>query len=90
MLLPSVVSPPILDLKALPSHLKYVYLGEGDTLPVIVASNLSLSHQEKLVQVLRDQKTAIGWTLADIKGMSPLHASHSLGGRSSTISRSAT
>ncbi|KAM2510329.1 hypothetical protein PS1_034826 [Malus domestica] len=35
-MLPSVVQPPSLELKPLPSHLKYVFLGEQETFPVIV------------------------------------------------------
>ncbi|CAL9001063.1 unnamed protein product [Prunus brigantina] len=37
-LVPSIVKPPKLELKPLPQHLKYVYLGEIETLPVIIAS----------------------------------------------------
>ncbi|CAN6711727.1 unnamed protein product [Malus baccata var. baccata] len=33
-LLPSIVQPPTLELKPLPCHLKYVFLGEDQTLPV--------------------------------------------------------
>ena len=40
-LLPSIMQAPTLELKALPNHLKYIYLGEEETLPVIVARNLS-------------------------------------------------
>jgi len=32
---------PFLELKALPEHLKYAYLGGKDTLPVIIASHLT-------------------------------------------------
>ncbi|CAN6721305.1 unnamed protein product [Malus baccata var. baccata] len=39
-LLPSVIQPPSLELKPLPSHLKYVFLGEQETLPVIISSSL--------------------------------------------------
>ncbi|KAM1031029.1 hypothetical protein ACFX2C_034872 [Malus domestica] len=39
-LLPSVVQPPTLELKPLPSHLKYVFLGDDETLPVIISSTL--------------------------------------------------
>ena len=35
-LLPSILQAPILDLKPLPSHLKYVCLRDGGTLPVIM------------------------------------------------------
>ncbi|CAN6706482.1 unnamed protein product [Malus baccata var. baccata] len=40
-MLPSVVQPSTLELKPLPSHLKYVFLGEDDTLPVIISSSLT-------------------------------------------------
>ena len=35
--LPSILQAPTLELKPLPGHLKYVFLGEEDTLPVIIA-----------------------------------------------------
>ncbi|KAL6270264.1 hypothetical protein ACE6H2_027175 [Prunus campanulata] len=40
-LVPSLDRAPELELKPLPSHLKYVYLGETETLPAIIASNLN-------------------------------------------------
>ena len=75
-LLPSVIQPPSLELKPLPSHLKYVFLGEQETLPVIISSSLTAQEEDKLVRVLREYKTAIGWTLADIKGISPTTCMH--------------
>ncbi|XP_071924706.1 uncharacterized protein [Coffea arabica] len=63
-LLPSVVQAPVLELKPLPKHLKYVYLGEGETLPVIISAGLSKVQEEKLLRVLREHKQAIGWTIA--------------------------
>ncbi|XP_071940137.1 uncharacterized protein [Coffea arabica] len=62
---------PMLELKPLPKHLKYAYLGEGETLPVIISASLSKIQEDKLIRVLRDHKQAIGWTIADIKGISP-------------------
>ncbi|CAL2228447.1 unnamed protein product [Prunus armeniaca] len=35
-----------------------------------------LNEEEKLVRVLQEYKTAIGWTLADIKGLSPTTCMH--------------
>ncbi|XP_062006036.1 uncharacterized protein LOC133723235 [Rosa rugosa] len=67
---PSVIQAPTLELKPLPNHLKYAFLGDNDTLPVIVSSKLTVEQEGKLVDVLRKHKTAIGWTLADIKGIS--------------------
>ena len=69
-LLPSVQAPK-LEMKSLLDHLKYVYLGENDTLPVIIAQNLTKVQEEKIIRVLREYKTAIGWTIDDIKGISP-------------------
>ncbi|CAM8994031.1 unnamed protein product [Rhodiola kirilowii] len=68
---PSVVQAPELQLKPLPEHLKYIYLGEGETLPVIIKKGLEPNQEERLAEVLRKHKTAIGWTLADIKGSEP-------------------
>ncbi|CAN6725414.1 unnamed protein product [Malus baccata var. baccata] len=75
-MLPSVVQPPTLELKPLPSHLRYVFLGEDETLPVIISSSLTAQEESKLVRVLKEYKTAIGWTLADIKGISPTTCMH--------------
>ena len=75
-LLPSIVQAPTLELKPLPEHLQYIYLGENETLPVIIAKTLTPVQQEKLIRVLRDHKTAIGWTIADIKGISPSMCMH--------------
>ncbi|XP_059431555.1 uncharacterized protein LOC132165068 [Corylus avellana] len=74
--LPSVLQAPIPDLKPLPSFLKYVFLGDEGTLPVIISNKLSAPQEEKLVQVLKEHKTAIGWTIADIKGISPSTCMH--------------
>ncbi|KAM1180337.1 hypothetical protein ACFX2G_019815 [Malus domestica] len=75
-LLPSIIQAPILDLKPLPSHLKYIFLGENETLPAIISSSLTAQEEEKLVQVLKEFKSALGWTLADIKGISPTTCMH--------------
>nr|XP_027120589.1 uncharacterized protein LOC113737579 [Coffea arabica] len=60
---------PELELKELPKHLKYAYLEDHNTLPVIIANDLTEVQQEKLLRVLRETKPAIGWMLADIKGI---------------------
>ncbi|CAL2247422.1 unnamed protein product [Prunus armeniaca] len=75
-LLPSVIQAPTLELKPLPNHLKYVFLGDKETLPVIISSSLTAVEEEKLVWVLQEYKTTIGWTLADIKGLSPTTCMH--------------
>ena len=61
-----------LELKALPTHLKYVYLGEQETFPVIIASHLNDGKEEDLKAILRKHREAIGWTMTDIMGLSPM------------------
>ena len=57
---PSLVEPPSLELKPLPSHLRYVFLGSNETLPVIIACDLNSQQEEKLMEVLKAHKRAIG------------------------------
>ncbi|XP_021775616.1 uncharacterized protein LOC110739479 [Chenopodium quinoa] len=47
-LLPSVLQAPQVELKPLPDHLKYVFLGQNDTLPVIISSKLTKEQEDKL------------------------------------------
>ncbi|CAN6725368.1 unnamed protein product [Malus baccata var. baccata] len=75
-LLPSIIQAPILELKPLPSHLKYIFLGENETLPAIISSSLTAQEEEKLLRVLKEFKSALGWTLADIQGISPTTCMH--------------
>ncbi|KAH9681669.1 hypothetical protein KPL71_027055 [Citrus sinensis] len=73
---PSAEAPPKLKLKALPDTLEYAFLGESDTLPVIISSSLDLEQKGKLLGILKDHKEAIGWTIADIKGIDPVDCMH--------------
>ena len=74
--LPSEKKPPKLELKPLPSHLKYAFLGVEKTFPVIISSSLESDQENKLLEILRTHKTSIGWTIVDIKGISPLICTH--------------
>ena len=65
-----------LDLKILPDTLKYVFLGTNDTFPVIIASDLTAEQEHKIIALLKEHKEAIGWTLSDIKGISPSTVMH--------------
>jgi hypothetical protein len=73
---PSIEEAPKLELKPLPDTLKYAYLSPEETLPVIIASNLSGSQEEALIALLKENKEAIGWTMEDIKGISPSIIQH--------------
>ena len=49
---PSIEQPPQLEQKPLPSHLRYAYLGESSTLPVIISASLTVVEDEKILRVL--------------------------------------
>ncbi|KAL4303086.1 hypothetical protein GQ457_10G011650 [Hibiscus cannabinus] len=67
-----------LELKPLPSHLKYFYLGNNDTLLVIISSQLNANQELSVVNLLKQYKKAIGWTMAYLKGISPTIFMHKI------------
>ena len=73
---PSIERPPQLERKPLPNHLRYAYLGESSTLPVIISTFLIAVEEEKVLRVLRDHKDVIGWSLANLKGIHPSMCMH--------------
>ncbi|KAK8569208.1 hypothetical protein V6N12_007740 [Hibiscus sabdariffa] len=75
---PSLEIVPVIELKSLPSHLKYVYLGANDTLPVIISSQLNANQELSVVNLLKQYKKALGWTMADLKGISPTICMHKI------------
>ena len=75
-LLPSEEKPPKLELKPLPSHLKYAFIGVEENFLVIISSSLELDQENKLLEILRTHKATIGCTVVDIKGISPLICTH--------------
>ncbi|KAH9686903.1 hypothetical protein KPL70_014565 [Citrus sinensis] len=75
-LIPSSESPPKLELKSLPNTLEYAFLGEESTLPVIISSSLNDEQKGKLLDVLKEYKGALGWTIADIKSINPVDCMH--------------
>ncbi|XP_022007316.1 uncharacterized protein LOC110906501 [Helianthus annuus] len=68
--------PPPLELKVLPSHLEYAFLGEKPSMPVIISSKLTEEEKSRLIEVLREHSDAIAWRLSDIKGISPTFCTH--------------
>ncbi|XP_042457800.1 uncharacterized protein LOC122041967 [Zingiber officinale] len=76
--LQSVIDAQQSELKPLPKHLKYAFLGEGQQLPVIIAQNLDPEQEQRLLGILRQHRKAIGWTLADIPGISPSICMHQI------------
>ena len=62
---------PKMEQKPLPSHLRYAYLGNASTLPMIISASLTATEKDKLLRVLRDHNDALRWSLADLKGIHP-------------------
>ena len=62
---------PVFDLKPLPDTLKYAYLDEKEIYPVIISANLSEHEEKKLLKTLKKHRASIGYTLDDLKGISP-------------------
>ena len=48
-----------LKLKILPNHLKYVFLEENETKPVVINSELTTEEENMLVDVLKRHREAI-------------------------------
>ncbi|XP_061344489.1 uncharacterized protein LOC133290424 [Gastrolobium bilobum] len=53
---------PEVELKELPSNLKYIFLGDKETYHVIINKVLSETEESKLMKVLKDHQTTIGWS----------------------------
>lgn len=62
----SIEEPLEVNLKELPEHLRYAYLGEKKTLIVIIYVHLNAEKENKLLRVLQSHMLAIGWNLVDI------------------------
>ena len=74
--IPSSVQPPKPNLKSLPFNLKYSFFRENETFLVIISFKLNAHQEGKLLQTLKMHKNALGWTIAYIKGISPLMCTH--------------
>ncbi|CAN6725600.1 unnamed protein product [Malus baccata var. baccata] len=57
---------------------RHVYERAAQTLPVIIAADLTHSVEEKLLRVLRKYQNTLGWTIANIKGISPAIFMHKI------------
>ena len=64
--------------KQLLDTLKYAYLDEKKIYPVIISANLSEHEEERLLKILKKHRSAIGYTLDDLKGISPTLCQHKI------------
>jgi hypothetical protein len=75
---PLAAKPTKRELKPLPDTLKYKYLDTSESLPVIIAPDLNETQEQKLLDMLKEHKEAIGWSIGDIKGISPAVVMHKI------------
>jgi hypothetical protein len=73
-----VPSQPSIELKPLPLGLKYVFLNNNQETPIIITDNLSHKETCRLVIVLERHRSAIGYSLHDLIGISPVLCTHRL------------
>ncbi|GJW77139.1 hypothetical protein Tco_0138821 [Tanacetum coccineum] len=64
---PSSVEPPKLEWKELPEHLEYAFLQDDNQLPVVISLALTTDEKTRLLEVLRNHKGAIAWSIATLK-----------------------
>nr|GEV53266.1 reverse transcriptase domain-containing protein [Tanacetum cinerariifolium] len=74
----SVDDPPEVELKELPPHLEYAFLGDDNKWPVIISKDLSVDEKTALIKVFKSHKQAIAWKLTDKKGFDPEFCSHKI------------
>ena len=67
-----------LILKELPSHLNYAYLELPRNKPVIISARLSDAEEQRLLEILRNHKESIAWSIEDLKGISPSICMHKI------------
>ncbi|XP_055960233.1 uncharacterized protein LOC126678772 [Mercurialis annua] len=75
---PSSEVPPIVEMKPLPLHLRYAFVGENRTLPIIISDKLSKEQEKRVVQVVKSHVLAMGWQISDIRGISPQVVMHKI------------
>ena len=65
-------------MKELPKHLKYAFLEDGTSKPVIILIDLTKHREQKLLEILKKYKGAIAWSIDDLKGISPSICMHKI------------
>ena len=69
-------SRPPIELKPLPSGLRYAFLNSDVESPMIISDKLSEEATNKLIAILEKHQSVLGYTLQDLKGISPTLCTH--------------
>jgi len=67
--------PPV-ELKPLPAGLRYAFLNGDKETPVIISDKLSDEETSKLIAILEKHRLILGYSLQDLKGISPTLCIH--------------
>jgi hypothetical protein len=57
------------NLKPLPPNLKYTFLDDNRHSPMIIGVGLSEMEEKELIDILKENKEALGWKVEDINGI---------------------
>ena len=68
---PFIEKPPKLELKPLPNHLRYAFLSDNNTLPIIISNKLTIEQEKMVCKIVKGRVRALGWQISDINGISP-------------------
>jgi hypothetical protein len=69
--------PPI-ELKPLPPGLKYAFLHGNRETPMIISDKLTKVETQQLITVLEIHRSVLGYSLQDLKGISPTFCTHQI------------
>ena len=67
---------PTIELKPLPSGLRYAFLNNDQDSPMIISDKLSHEESLRLLTILEKHRSAFGYSLQDLKGISPTLCTH--------------
>jgi len=71
-----VPTPPPVELKTLPEGFRYAFLHGDKNMPVIISDKLSHDETSRLIDVLEKRRSVFGYSLQDLKGVSPTLCTH--------------
>ena len=67
--------PPV-ELKPLPAVLSYAFLKGDKQTPIIISDKLTDEETSKLIAILEKHRSVFGYSLQDLKGISPTLCTH--------------
>ena len=69
---------PTIELKPMPCSLRYAFLNNDQDSPMIISDKLSQEESLRLLTVLEKHRSAFGYSLQDLMGISPALFTHSI------------